>query len=75
MTYLKEQDFTVIAVRDMAKYLRDYAEHFGIMKHIRFQTRIPDWMQPGEAFVYQVTALSPGGAWWEIGPPGFAVVW
>ncbi len=43
-------------------------------RDISFRTRIPDWMEPGEALVYQVASLSPGGAW-DIGPPGFAVVW
>lgn len=34
---------------DMAKYLKDYAEHFGLMKHIRFKTRVVD-VQPASSY-------------------------
>ena len=44
--------------RDMAKYLRDYADHFGITKRIRFNTTVMD-IRPAQGY-------SPEQPRWEI---------
>ncbi len=44
--------------RDMAKYLRDYAEHFGITKRVRFNTTVMD-IRPARGY-------APENPRWEI---------
>ncbi|MEA9588538.1 SDR family NAD(P)-dependent oxidoreductase [Xanthomonas sp. WHRI 10064A] len=51
-------------VADMHRYLRDYAEHFGVSKHIRYRTEVSRIEPHGEQ--WRVTTLRDGEARAEV---------